>query len=661
MATIPQKKKPNPFTKSIDGVFGRFRTKDSYDLYYLMATFHVTDLDDIVTAVDALPFDAIGFEELVQRDIDYERVNQKIVKEYLERGRDRVIFFPPLLITPLIIENSKPKDTYDDFSDTIYENEDGQKQYEAIWDTDKFKLELNLQETASSHEIQCKADKSKHFFIHYAATVRYNPKTVKLVTIDGQHRLVALKEIIRRGQGELIQNAEIPVCLFFSPNAASKAPGNESLLKDMRELFVTINSTSRQVSGHFIVLLNDRSLSAMCVRELANFWKDSHADAAKSALQMLEWNQRLDSRSSQLNRPYSVTTVSIVSEALKTFAFDSKRGATQTLLNVAEVVADLNLPQAPVADAISETTFVGAQVPTIKTQIKKYITPALDILFRKPVPYAILRDNYGKALTWLDGALNMQGTLAFRQNVLCQFRDCQAHDLPLLREVETVFNKTASSDDDIEFYRTNVFQSGLLAAWVDLCKELCPTIGLKPPQVAELLVEGLAQLCFNPAKNVFDPKRDYVQNVIFRGKDIVVNSTSKRQTGNLILSTLLCEPCLEAFVQRAGKIRPSKASQVRRSIEEASRLAIDDFITTFEQSTQKHIARNYHFTGLPEETVRRLDACKGTADSKKSREFEQIVESLAMSAREKALRVLANVLNVKVSFLFADKNDRVQI
>jgi hypothetical protein len=261
----------------------------------------------------------------------------------------------------------------------------------------------------------------------------------------------------------------------------------------------------------------------------------------------------------------------------------------------------------------------------------------------------------------LDQSLEKKGAVSFRQDVLCQFRDCQTHDLPVVREVETLFCKRATPEEDVEIYRTNVFENGLIAAWVDLCRTLCAPYGFTPPQVAKCMVAGLSELCFNAGKKVFDPKRDYVQNVIFRGKDIIVNSTSKRETGNLIIGTLLSENSMVAMVTCLIRMSRKASPRVRGTVESLCRTAVGDYIATFEQSTRKHITRNYHFTGLDEETVRYLDERKGLADPAKSREFERRIEELAMSSRDKAVRVLANVLDVKVAFLFADEANQNQI
>src|SRR5207249_662061 len=77
------------------------------------------------------------------------------------------------------------------------------------WDEDKFQIELNLCPTSTGHDIV--HDGQVLHFYNYAATLRYNPEIVKLVAIDGQHRLVALKRILDSDKRDLLEGVELPV------------------------------------------------------------------------------------------------------------------------------------------------------------------------------------------------------------------------------------------------------------------------------------------------------------------------------------------------------------------------------------------------------------------------------------------------------------------
>ena len=180
-------------------------------------------------------------------------------------------------------------------------------------------------------------DGKTHNYLPYAATIRFNPQAVKLVVIDGQHRLVALQRIRDNAQTRyLIQEAEVPICVFFTPDAIQRDGQVESISRDLRELFVTINSKAKEVSGHFIVLLDDKSLSSHAIRVLADDWKQSAGALRSPRLPLLEWNTREARKATQVQKPYSITTVSIINDCLGKYVF-SQQADVQTLLNLKEV------------------------------------------------------------------------------------------------------------------------------------------------------------------------------------------------------------------------------------------------------------------------------------------------------------------------------------
>jgi len=650
MAVLPAAKRKDPFTKRLDGVFGRFQTSESYPLYYVMTTFQTSDLENLVVAAKALPFNTIDFEELVQRDIDYERVDEEIVKEYLENGKNRVIFFPPLLVTPLIVEKDRPKAHYDKFEDSVTKDpsEDEYGQYEAIWDINKFKIELVLQKSDSGFQIQCQSDGSSHFFLNYGATLKYNPQSVKLVVIDGQHRLVALRRIIELGRSDLIKSAELPVCLFFSPTAIIGQPGSESLLKDMRELFVTINSKARTVSGHFLVLLNDVSLAARCVRSLANNWKKSAEDPAACYLHMLEWNQRQQSKANQVTRPYAITTVSIINECFSKYILNARNGAhTRVLLNLNEVSEALRHDGAPDYSIIDDESFAPSQLDILSNQIDKYVTPSLNILFSRPSPYKEHWERFTNAVNWLETRLSEVGARQFRDDVLFQFRSSQKNDQPCVKDMESAFNaKFKDYAPNRDFYRLNIFQQGLIRAWAEISEVLCPTHGVTPPQVAEALVAGFEKLCFSQSANLFDPKKDYTQNVFYTGVTLRVNETSKAQVANLILATLMHAPTRERTISILAEAISLNTSLALELVRTRATRAVRDFIAEFKESTMKAIKKNYRYMDYDEATINYLDDNNLETDPDKITRFEQKVDELTLRRTTKAANVLANILDV---------------
>ena len=129
--------------------------------------------------------------------------------------------------------------------------------------------------------------------VNYASEFLYNDKKLKLVVIDGQHRFLALKRIYENDvERDLIKDIDIPICIFFMPDAVETQSSTQTMNRGMRKLFVTINSEAKKVSGHFIELLKDDSLSSITVRSLADHWKKQDSENGRPSLYRMESTPR---------------------------------------------------------------------------------------------------------------------------------------------------------------------------------------------------------------------------------------------------------------------------------------------------------------------------------------------------------------------------------
>lgn len=178
------------FDKHILGSFGEFETSTSHKLNYIMATIDIKRINDLKTASSVLNFNETKFEELVQRDVDYDRVENEIIEKYLKKGDDKFIFFPPLLVSP-IVTDSKGK-IIDSFTEPK-ENKD-EKEFLITYD-ENFQLKFPLFTTPPSDYPYVL--KTKNYgdipYHNYATKFEFNSNKVDLIVIDGQHRLVSLK------------------------------------------------------------------------------------------------------------------------------------------------------------------------------------------------------------------------------------------------------------------------------------------------------------------------------------------------------------------------------------------------------------------------------------------------------------------------------------
>ena len=99
--------------------------------------------------------------------------------------------------------------------------------------------------------------------------VDWNSENVKIVAVDGQHRLSALKRFYGERKGKLDDFSEcsIPVVLF-SVVGQKKGGDRADLQGVVRSIFVVINSHARQVSEGRQILLSDDSINRICAQEL---------------------------------------------------------------------------------------------------------------------------------------------------------------------------------------------------------------------------------------------------------------------------------------------------------------------------------------------------------------------------------------------------------
>lgn len=640
MAQLPKTKKQQVYDKSLDGVYGRFKTKESFPLDYLLTSIKMDRISWLETASDVLDIESISFEEIVQRDIDYVRVQKEIIEKYLEKGKNRVLFFPPVMVTLFGIDDGKPISTYT----TVHRiPEDGK--ILTTYDKNRFQTELPLSDEETLHSI--KIGSKIYHYVNYAATLRYNSARVRMVVLDGQHRLTALKKLIENRGIEVLSEIELPICIFFPPD---KTHQHESLLGDMRELFVTINKEAKEVSGHFIWLLKDRSLAAISVRDLGDTWK--RIGGQFNYLHQLEWNQREAALADQTQKDYSITTVSILAEALKTHIYTSKPDYTYGLLNLSEVEAKLQATESSrLATGINEDSFDLDQVDILKQQIHKYITPSLDVLFRTPSPFRIIRQAFEDAVEELEGqvAESKQGAAQFKYDVLGKFRGSNDLDHRAVQDQERTFTSALRENkqlQEVQFFRKNVFHQAFIRAWADIFHELRTVAPLTPKSVAEALVAGMEVVCFDTKVRYFDPLKAYAHQVIYRGERILVSDLSKRGIRHLIVASLMNEEAANAFVVRVASGGEKK--ELRRRLMNASATAGGEYFNIYFERQRKWLLREFRFADISERDQQYLEERFNAADgTKEKKEFENRIDEIAAKRLGKAKEVLANVLKLK--------------
>jgi hypothetical protein len=226
---------------------------------YFQTNIALEDAAQELKLVESLPSDLRSkwrLEELFQREIDWRRVDHEIVEGYLKRP-EKLQFFNAITVALLPIGGNRM--LAGDYGDTPTPPNLPTKYSAPPWTA------INI----GGVELVC-ANSSPHGYL------RWDPKSVFPATIDGQHRLAALKKL--HSGGNLTQanlDTSIPVIFLVLDERAglnidsfSYGDDQNHLLTIVREVFIDLNKSAQRVSRTRQILLDDQEIESRCVREL---------------------------------------------------------------------------------------------------------------------------------------------------------------------------------------------------------------------------------------------------------------------------------------------------------------------------------------------------------------------------------------------------------
>lgn len=617
------------FKKSFFGIYGTFTPEDSPPLEYLLTNIVFSDFSDLNTAADITEFENVTFDELIQRDIDFERVDDELINNYLNKNDGDVKFFPPLLVSLVPTDNNHEKE-----KSTLSLD---RKKLTTTFGGDKFQLELLIKNSPTPHKINYEGET---LYSAPIATINVNLNTAKLVVIDGQHRFEALRRMSKnKEQRKHIERVQVPVCIFFTRRDLT-----ETTNKDLRQLFVTINSKQREVSGHFLVLLDDKKLSSHVIRGLANKWKQELIIGTRAALPLLEWNTRQSRSAYRRQKNYSITTVSIISDCFSKYIFsDPKKGYTGTLLRFDEaksVKSDLNF------STIDDSNFDTSDLPEIKQRLEKNIIAPLDILLRKPAPYSLLSETFKSKLTEYDklAEKNVVGIRYYLNEIIYKYRKCSKQEQEDHKDAERKFeNEFKEINEKYYIFFTLIFQQGLLRAWAKLAAELTK-FGVSPTNTAEAIVSSLDELCFVESEKYFDPRQPYTQLSIYEGQRLLQNDGSRNCWVNLILMSILNPKSIKKL-ETSIKASTPEALEWKSSVSNLLNEALESFTKDMKGKIHDDLNANWKYKDLPLNDINELEEYSATPDTRA--EYEQKIRSLAEARRQESDKSLLAAIGLK--------------
>ena len=210
------------------------------------------------------------------------------------RSRDRIKFFNPLTLT--LLPTDEDGYTISAKMPTIVEDEaleDG-----ITWST---------LERQGFYRIKWIDDTESY------GRLEWNDRRTRLVAIDGQHRLSALKRFQRdeasEGHSEFL-SWRIPVVVVSFRSIASPEP--PTVLDVVRNIFVYINQQARTINPARAILLSDESVNSVCVQELVqhSHEADTRTDSQKRGVPLLFYDWRGEERDGRpVSSPVAVKSV----------------------------------------------------------------------------------------------------------------------------------------------------------------------------------------------------------------------------------------------------------------------------------------------------------------------------------------------------------------
>jgi hypothetical protein len=240
---------------SMHGSFNLSKTEIPY-IETLMSLKEVTTELDLV---ENLPSDLRSkwtLEELFQREIDWDRVQYQLLRGYLKRP-NKIKFFNSITVALL------PTDQKGMLAAAYGETATPPA------------APANLMTDPWSHVdvggVQIFRHKKNPF-----AYLRWDPKRIFPATIDGQHRLAALKEFVRSGNlTQAMFDTKVSVIFLvlderagLSIDASQFGAGENPILKIVREVFIDLNMNARPVIRSRQILVDDQEIESVCVRSL---------------------------------------------------------------------------------------------------------------------------------------------------------------------------------------------------------------------------------------------------------------------------------------------------------------------------------------------------------------------------------------------------------
>jgi DNA-sulfur modification-associated len=413
----------------LKGTVGTFRvssqdgTSEGVEVRYLLTHVTLTEkqgqtqlLDMLAPVREVFDLKQLGFEEIMQRDIDDARVSLELIPYLLDTSTTGLIkLFPPIVAVVLPLKpNSR-------VPDSLY-----RKVTRSRIESVEHKGHLEDRITAGTS-----GDEQFEFFQYHhnelplasdGARLSLSRDNCALAIVDGQHRAMALLALYRNLKGgwtdakrspyeryyqvwpdkEIrsynLSELQLPVLICAFPQLDGSLKQDIDVIRAARRVFLTLNKTAKKVSDSRNKLLNDQDIVAECLRATLSHIKNLDI---KDDTGLRIWNIELDQEGdrvkvgsdvafSGVSHLYHLIDHLLMSTApVRGIEARGKVGAPRKRLD--EAFERLGLKDVLTADQKQVNTRVNYSDEIAETFRKHWTTlyvPVIDHIFGKLHPFA---------------------------------------------------------------------------------------------------------------------------------------------------------------------------------------------------------------------------------------------------------------------------------
>ncbi|MCS0391719.1 hypothetical protein ND980_05565 [Vibrio diabolicus] len=597
------------FTLSRTGSFGRFTAAGSFPVDFVLTSFDTDDLEHL-TFARQLTTDKLDFEMMMQRDIDEGRARKELAeylypsKKNIEELKSNVVFFPPILVAILDVRNNKVSPYYPDYKE--FEDKDGF--LNSQWG-DCFKLKAFLTDEGQ----ECNEYGGKYIQktpVELSLNMRKNG--ARLVVIDGQHRLFAIKEMLETDKAEALKNLHLPICIVYPPRSVEGEDKVPSVTEVFRHLFVDVNSTMEQVGGHFTILLKDNNLSSISIRKLCDSIVSE--DLGQEYISAVEWNTKSKKESTNLTKKYSITSIGIIDKALSETIAKSQK----VLRHIFDVEED-----------IEWDNFDLSKKNEFETHVEEKLIPLISKMFFEINIFKDAFTLHSNKIDEIKRLTNGENGSKYKvvYNTIINSSPLPSNCDPLVEDIFQDFSNQVSSErkkSNCRLINYALFQRSIFYIWYVLLGKLKSYYSAE--QITDLTVD-IINLALDEERDIFGLSRRYLQYSIWQDGNIKRGEKTRIQFSRLIFSILSSLDIRQILADR--NLEHEDIEDIEDCLKELSEKSIMDYFSDYKEQRIKSFRVEYpRYIHLNDEEIEELTNAQ--------REQDKLIEKIKMNKIDKS-------------------------